>query len=66
MTTNTEVLALTNLLRDEWRLNHNWINAPWDCVSADCPYLGKPMQKHCGCFDEAQAAHAFKVKEATR
>ena len=51
------------LLRIEF-LRHNRIEAPWQCVETDCPYLGKPVSKgSCKCYDDFQRAHVAAVKK---
>ena len=56
--------SINGLLAAEHMLRTRGI-APWKCVESECPYVGKPMVKHCKCFIDAKREHDEQVRIET-
>ena len=55
-----ESARVRGLLRDEFNRHAGGVS-PWDCTERDCPYVGNPMIKSCGCYREATKKHIAAV-----
>lgn len=60
-----EIRLLKELLSAQYEIATG-MHSPFQCINENCPYLGHPCAKSCGCYHEALKIHLAQVRRAIK